>query len=180
MLESEKYWNIPSIYEYNIAKCTVTCWITTTKTNIQENGLTWFLEQFLKQWLGNNAWYLKWVIMCFFHYFLSYWNPIEKAIPSSVFPIISSSSFEVTVTDFLHRVRDRDLGSVFQASFVEEAIYSLMYVFVLLLRIRWLKLFGLISGSSSLSHWFICLFLCQTMLFLLLWLSSIIQNQVLW
>jgi hypothetical protein len=27
MLDIEKYWNNPSIYEYNIMDCTVSCWI---------------------------------------------------------------------------------------------------------------------------------------------------------
>jgi hypothetical protein len=27
MLENEKYWNKPSIYEYNIMRCTVSCWL---------------------------------------------------------------------------------------------------------------------------------------------------------
>jgi hypothetical protein len=27
MLENEKFWNNPSIFEYNIMRCAVSCWI---------------------------------------------------------------------------------------------------------------------------------------------------------
>jgi hypothetical protein len=27
MLENEKYWNSPSLYDYNIMHCTVSCWM---------------------------------------------------------------------------------------------------------------------------------------------------------
>ena len=48
---------------------------------------------------------------------------------------------------------------VFQAPFIEEAVFAPLYI--PLLKIRYPQVHGLISGLSVLFHWSMFLFLCQ-------------------
>jgi hypothetical protein len=51
MLENEKYWNNPSICEYNIMHCTVSCWILEEHGDrewVSNGGLIWLKHDIYK------------------------------------------------------------------------------------------------------------------------------------
>lgn len=73
--------------------------------------------------------------------------------------------------------------SSFPGKFVEDAEFSPMFMFLhLCQKSDYLNLCGRVSGSFILFHWSISLFVCVSIVlfFLLLWLYSIIWNQVWW
>jgi hypothetical protein len=112
-------------------------------------------------------------------YFLSCRSPIQKAIlmPMSLSSLFPSSHlkpqaymkvFDPFGIDFCTRgeIRVQFQSStceylVFSTSFVKETFFSPTCFWHLCQKIRWLWLYGFISRSAFLFHWYMCLFLCQ-------------------
>jgi hypothetical protein len=92
-----------------------------------------------------------------------------------------------TLSWFWYRVKDKDLASLLHVHSQFSQQHLLKRLSFLhrgfwdpLLKISWLYMSVFMSGSSILIPWSSCLFLCQYMLFLLLWPGSIVWSQLLW
>jgi hypothetical protein len=115
----------------------------------------------------------------FYLCFLRNWSPIKKSITyPCFFSVFSCSSFKVSGLTFrslmyieLIFVQKQRQGSnisllcVYIPFSQHLLLKRLSFIQHMLLasfsKIRWLDLFGFISGSSILFHWSSCLFLCQ-------------------